>query len=1081
MFGAEDMVPQESRIHAAPPGFQRVLLSPLDAGSVQAQDKYLFTSTSAKPDTKLEPKAGAHAMRFSGMTTANGGKGDFTILKKPAEKIAALGMWAHLEADANVARLGFQVIDAEGEMLMSLVDADWTGWQWVESGIDETKFVQAFPQNNKNGKADFPLRSLNVVWFARSSGETGFGADALVALCEVPGGAGGSGGSRFEVVGAPWGEEGEPFRGQILIQNSGEKPLDCKIDWRLQTNPNYLTPRLPDPAHGSDHARGCPSWIELGGERVENSSLTDEDEGSHLTPKMPKEGLPEVFQTVDLGSVRMITKIGWRAGDANWVRKMDVEVSPDGTRFTSVEGLKNIDLQNKWGSQSQSPTTPIPARYLRLRHHDGGASLPPYFRALADLSVFDGVADEKIGIPEVGETVATESLAVTVPARDFRLVALRPTAPLGPDAYHFGAAVANGAGLELAAKDYFVMPSKKVAIRPESRFGINVANAANVPMLTRAGYGWVRFENMKWAYYNPGPGDFRFDGTVAPWHVRFDEIFEEYRAAGLSILPYIFQTPEWASTAPAGTQKNVGGYPPKDPGDYGKAIFQAVARYGAGKVPENERLTADKLGGLGRIGTWELWNEPNLNAPGYGFFVGPLADFYKLFRIGAEAAKAADPKALVTNAGWAGLSMEWVDTMRTFRYPDGKMPLDFMDVINVHFYSGKDDPETALTDPNAYRDGVRRTDVQPLEADLIDLADWRDEVRPGIPIWVTETGNDVGGPIGLTERHQAAKLPRGNLLSFANGVEKVFVYRETGSVPAQHAGSGLIRDDGSARAAFFTLATQIRQLDGVTETRVPRLPTGDPGVWAYRWKRPGGDVLTAWAPGDSGVLGIDLGRCLVTSSFGAERELEVTRDFPLGMFPVYFSRIGNPAGLDALSAEAGRTEAARRKALGEARASQAWLLDFGSKEFLGTNKIGGIRRFTPVLIEDEFEASRGWGFVSAQGKNTVAKWLASPIEKDWVELSRPASFAMSPPPGTYELRFKGKNFSEGAVLKISGSREGGIEVPLVPGNTGAPTDPVEVSIGEGESLELAIPVGAVEWLTLVQKPGAGTAPTTTRP
>ena len=42
-----------------------------------------------------------------------------------------------------------------------------------------------------------------------------------------------------------------------------------------------------------------------------------------------------------------------------------------------------------------------------------------------------------------------------------------------------------------------------------------------------------------------------------------------------------------------------------------------------------------------------------------------------------------------------------VEPLRTFQYPDGKRPLDFVDVINVHFYSGQEPPETCKTDGNA--------------------------------------------------------------------------------------------------------------------------------------------------------------------------------------------------------------------------------------------------------------------------------------------------------------------------------------------------------------------------------------------
>ena len=62
---------------------------------------------------------------------------------------------------------------------------------------------------------------------------------------------------------------------------------------------------------------------------------------------------------------------------------------------------------------------------------------------------------------------------------------------------------------------------------------------------------------------------------------------------------------------------------------------------------------------------------------------------------------------------------------------------------------------------------------------------------------MTETGYDSAGPFGTTEAIQAARLPRVVMLCLANGVERVFVYRESGSTPSMHACSGVLRDDFS--------------------------------------------------------------------------------------------------------------------------------------------------------------------------------------------------------------------------------------------------------------------------------------------
>ena len=1058
------IIPAESRIGSAPAGMQRLLLSPLDNGSVKYQAKYKMEKTSAAAYPGIEAKVGMEALKFSGVATMAGAKGDFSVVENPLGEIQELGMWVYLAPDSNVSKVGFQCNDAEGESLLATVEADWQGWKWIE--ISPSTFVQSFKQDDKSRQAEFPLRNVHLIWYAQREGPTSLGVDALVALSKMEAPENPCG---IELIAPPWGEPGDPLRAQVLIHNFSDKPQEVKTSSALQTNSNYETPTIPDPVHGSDHAQGQPSWIEISGKRIDDNCLTDGDQDTHLTPEIPKSGLNEIFHFVDLGKSRNITQIGWKAGDANWINKVDVFASADGVTYTPAEGFQNLDFYKKWGRQTVVPAKPFPARFLRLRYHNRGESLPLHFRTLAALYVYDGAGDEPIAIPAVGKEIATENIAVQVPPRSFRLVPLKPIPSLGPDAYLLGIA-AEEAGLRvIAISDYFVMPSAGFKLRPESRFGINVGSTAHVPLLSRAGFGWVRFENMKWRFYNPGPDDFRFDGTVAPWNVPFDEYYKTFQEAGVSILPYIFQTPDWASTAPAGTEKNVGGYPPKDLADYGKAVFQAVARYGSAKVPNDQLLTADKLSGTGRIATYELWNEQNLSAPAYGFFVGPLSAYYQLFRIGAEGAKKADPGARITNGGWAGLSMEWIDTMRTFHYPDGKTPLDFTDVLNVHFYTGRDDPETATKDPNAFREGTKPEDIQTLENDLVDLADWRDELKPGMPIWVTETGNDVGGPIGRTERHQAAKLPRGNMLSFANGVEKVFIYREAGSTPAQHAGAGLLRNDGSIRPSFFTVATQIRQLDGAMETRVPRLRIDDPNVWMYFWKRPGGDVLTAWAPKGPAKLGINLGRCLVTGAFGAENEMDVTKDFPLGMFPVYISKFGDMKPIEALQLDAARREEARKQKMAFETKSEPLLFDFGSTEFIGVKKVGKIRPFTPVLAEDVYDPAKGFGFDSRpSGKNVIAAWKPTALEKDSVELKQPATFRILAKPGAYELRFKGRNFVEGAELVVTGPKEGAIKIPLKPGKDGAPTEARLLTVTAAQTLDFLLPAGNTEWLTLIE-------------
>ena len=143
-------------------------------------------------------------------------------------------------------------------------------------------------------------------------------------------------------------------------------------------------------------------------------------------------------------------------------------------------------------------------------------------------------------------------------------------------------------------------------------------------------------------------------------------------------------------------------FPPKELSLYGEFCFQMAARYGSKKHPDGVLQTSDKRSGLNLVKYFEMWNEPNLNpspTATWGGWAAPMDVYYEMMRFGAEAVKRADPDAFVTSAGYAGMSTDVVDPLRTFRYSDGKRPLDFVDVINVHFYSGQ---ETARDVPDGW-------------------------------------------------------------------------------------------------------------------------------------------------------------------------------------------------------------------------------------------------------------------------------------------------------------------------------------------------------------------------------------------
>ena len=173
--------------------------------------------------------------------------------------------------------------------------------------------------------------------------------------------------------------------------------------------------------------------------------------------------------------------------------------------------------------------------------------------------------------------------------------------------------------------------------------------------------------------------------------------------------------------------------------------------------------------------------------------------------------------------------------------------------------------------------------------------------------------------------------------------------------------------------------------------------------------------------------------------------------------------------IKALQLDAARREEARKKKMAFEEKSEPLLFDFGSTEFIGVKKVGRIRPFTPVLAEDVYDPAKGFGFDShSSGKNVIAAWKPTALEKDSVELKQPATFKILAKPGTYEPRFKGRNFGEGSELVVTGAKEGEIKIPLKPGKDGSPTEVRPLTATTGQTLDLLLPPGNTEWLTLIE-------------
>lgn len=1014
-------------VQAAPPllqttlFMQRLSLNSLDAPeSVQKGGWRLENLSVSLAGSEIPVKVGSNALILRGDAKIAGAKGDFPLAEGIAGQAKTLGMWVFLPPNANVEKVGFQWQDGEGENLISTFAADWNGWKWMEIDFAKTAFSPAYEQKDKNGAIDFPVKSIHAIWFASKPGASFLGVDGLAAATELTQNLGAS--LQVQMSGASWGEIGAKAAPNLLLTNFGDAKMPVKIEWLIQRDAALFSQLAPDAILGSDAALGAKSWTEIAGVKTDDASLTDGRDWTSNGTDYKKDAWKEAFQTVDLGRERSIQNINLRPSDANWSWKVDVLASGDGKAFQPVAALQNVDLHKKWGEQKLLVSEPFSARFLRFRHHNGGAAVDK-IALPSGVSVFDGASDEGPNLPLIGEEIERGTLTSEIAPHNFAALNFSAKKPLESGAYLVAAKIGAGAQTQLVWDHFFVLPAAFKTSGATSRFGLNSSGPTHSPSLERLGIGWARFENMKWPMISPEPNLYKFDGSLAPWNVQHDEIVAGYKAQNINVLPFLFETPAYASSAPATVEnRRWASYPPKDNAQMADFVFQTVARYGAQKHPASALKTPDKKSGLGQINVFEIWNEPNLTAPSWGPWVGTTAQYLEMFRPASESVKRADPTAKVTNGGYAGIEIETVDPLRSYRYADGKRPLDFVDILNVHYYSGRVAPELATTDTNVNRSG-KETAGRTYEETLRRLADWRDQNKPGMPIWLTETGYDSAGSHGTDEATQAARLPRVVMLALANGIERAFVYREAGSTPSQHAASGLFRGDGSMKPSWMTYATLIRELDGIENGK--RLPHPNSNVRVYAWRKGQETLVTAWTIEGKANLDLNLGQATATDAFGATTQKVVGANFPLSIYPTYFKKISNLAPVQTLLAQANREEAMRREKLVKQAKLRAFLFDFGSRNFVGTLDLGTTRAFTPVMSPDVYDETKGFGFApGAAMRDDNKTWISDALERDSTRLNKDVAFQFRAAPGRYNLQISAATIGGKTQLTISGATGG---------------------------------------------------------
>lgn len=993
-----------------------ILLNPLEPGANIHKGSWYLTEPYIKPATEVEPKMGAAALTFGGNAGGRGGKGDFDVSKAIPGEPEKVGLYVHLTEDANVNTLGIQLYDQEGEVFISHVPADWTGWKYLEFDLENNPPKQARPQPDKSGTLDFPIKGVHFSWFANAAGPTYMTVDGLTAKTRIdtlPKEL-----LDIDIATENEANPGEAYSASLFFTNYGDDEINLSLNYSLQRNDHFFNEDLPHPTHGSNHSPGSKAWVEYDDKKVEDDRSFDGQPWTTSSIPYQKNHYTEASQSVDLGEVKDIQHIEWRSGDANNAWFVDVYSSIDGENYEKVPDLQNVDQHKKWKVNAFPKFNPFKARYLKFHNRTNGEARH-VIRFPSEIMIYDGIKDEPIEIPSVGDVVAEGTIDLSIPPRSFAPAFLDFPTTLEPGAYMLGLDMKSDDFRKMERRNIFTaLPEVPDLIGPDRRIGINTSKPQLAEKVAELGASWVRFENGKWPMMSSEPHKYQYNPGVKPWGLNFDETFGKYNELGINVLTYMFLVPEWASQPGPDVPERVKlSQPPKDLADYGEFTFQTVARYGSKKHADGDLKTDDKVSGLNYVKSYNMYNEPNLNAyygAPRGGWAAPMDLFYEMMRYGVEGVRRADPDAIATGPSLAGMTVDVVDMMRTYTYEDGKHPIDLIDVICVHFYSGHDAPETAKHDGNS-----RVETQQDFPANMRELSDWRDRYAPGKPIWMTETGYDSAGEFGTNETIQAARLPRQVMLSLAYGADKVFIYREAGSTPRRHSASGVMRNDLTKKPSWYTFGTLIRQFKDVTGKGI-RLPYPDNNVWLMLWNEGGKSLITAWTVEGEATLDVDFGSSTVTSAFGAQSEIDTTQGLKISTYPSYLRGFSDYTEITTLKAQYDANELARKQRIEQVAALEKYLFDFGSNEQIGSFLLDGHK--TPYqVVENEtvWTDESGFGFNKPAKSISDRKYMGNQkADRDSVKV-RGQVFSFNANPGSYKLAIKAQPYGKAADVKVS--------------------------------------------------------------
>ncbi len=228
------------------------------------------------------------------------------------------------------------------------------------------------------------------------------------------------------------------------------------------------------------------------------------------------------------------------------------------------------------------------------------------------------------------------------------------------------------------------------------------------------------------------------------WY-RSDFIVEETEKAGLKLLVRLDRQPYWSE--PADNQWQDSG-PPGDYADFGDYCGAVAERY------------------RGRIGAYQVWNEPNLSRE-WGNRPPDPAAYTELLGVCYTAIKAADPNAIVVSAGLAPTGTDTAEAMPDIEFLRGMYDAGaaaYFDVLGANAPGYKAPPELDPAAAEAPEYGGGRwfafRHVEDLRALMVANGDGHKQVAVLELGWTTDKVNPDYAWHAVDEATQAEYLVR---------------------------------------------------------------------------------------------------------------------------------------------------------------------------------------------------------------------------------------------------------------------------------------------------------------------------------